>query len=126
MSSLTFPTLPEGLRVTRSVEYVTSIQRAVSGKELRIRRQTTPRRRFVLHFEGLRVDGSAQVATLLDFIHLHAGSYDSFLFNDPLVPAGPTGFSATPRVRFVSDAIELERVVNLVWAVGEVELLEVL
>lgn len=125
MSGLTFPALPYGVLVRRTVEYGTSTQRAASGKRLAIRRRS-PVRRFVLEFPALRVDGAAQVATLLDFIHTHAGSFDSFLFNDPLVPAAPTGFSATPRVQFVSDAIEIEHRCGAIWATGEVELLEVL
>lgn len=125
MSALTFPDLPHGVRVRRTVEYGTSTQRATGGKRLAIRRRN-PVRRFVLEFPALRVDGAAQVATLLDFIHTHAGSFDSFLFNDPLVPAAPTGFSATPRVQFVSDAIELQHLHGQMWATGEVELLEVL
>jgi hypothetical protein len=59
-----------------------------------------------------------ELSTLVTFFETHKGKWDSFLFNDPVD-------GAQRRVRFAQDNLDLERIVNLVWAGNAIELISV-
>ncbi|MFZ5658773.1 MAG: DUF2460 domain-containing protein [Pseudomonadota bacterium] len=84
MSDAVFPTLP-GLRwdVSKTPEWSTKVQRAVSGLELRAAFFTYPIWHFKLDYELLRAGAEAELQTLMGFFNLRQGSFDSFLYLDP-------------------------------------------
>lgn len=88
MSNAVFPSLP-GLAwpIGKTPMWKTPLQRAASGREVRIALQTYPLWRFTLSFNLLRSGTRAGQAyteyqTLADFYLARQGSYDSFLFDD--------------------------------------------
>lgn len=90
MSNLIFPTLPgQGIAVKRTPFFATGVQPAPSGKELRISYQSTPRWRYEIPLNFLRMPGfsantsSNEVATILAIFHAVKGKWDSFLYTDP-------------------------------------------
>lgn len=85
MSDAVFPTLP-GLawNVGRYPIFKTSIQEAISGRELRSAYQAYPMWSFSLSYEYLAGDAVRnELKTLLAFFLARRGSFDSFLFADP-------------------------------------------
>lgn len=84
MSNAIFPTLPGlQLSVTKTPEWSTEIQRAVSGKELRAPLFSYPIWHFSLSYEFLRAGAQAELQTLLGFFNARQGAFDTFLFTDP-------------------------------------------
>lgn len=85
MSNAVFPTLP-GLSITvkKEPEFDTIIQRAVSGKELRIGQRVYPLWYHTLSFNFLR-DTAAypELKALGEFYLNRYAALDSFLFTDP-------------------------------------------
>ncbi len=125
MSNLVFPTLAGfDIKVTRKEIYSTLTQAAASGKELRASLWSTPRYRYSLNLNFVRQGGysvntlSDEVVTLNAFFDTHLGTWDSFLFNDPVD-------GVQRRVRFASDELTLERIVNLAWSGGSIDLISV-
>lgn len=120
MSNSVFPSFA-GLKmnVRRAPVFATKVQTSPSGKEVRGVFQSTPRYRYVLDMEFLRtaVNGN-EVTTLLNFLETHKGSWDSFLFNDPL-----TGSQV--RVRFEEDELEVEQFASGFWSVKNIKLITV-
>lgn len=86
MSTLVFPTLP-GLswNIARIPEFHTRIQKAVSGREIRLAFMSSPMVTFKLSYEVLRQDATySELKTLCSFFLTMKGSFDSFLFDDPM------------------------------------------
>lgn len=86
MSNALFPSLP-GLNwnVVRSPRFSTKVQTTASGKELRSSFWTYPIWDFSLSFEFLRQDATnTELATLQGFFLARQGSFDSFLYSDPV------------------------------------------
>lgn len=93
MSNAIFPTLP-GLtwNVTKQPSFATNIQKSVSGKENRISLQNSPMYTFKMTYEFLRDLPNVGVPSapynelqqLMGFFVRMKGSYDSFLFSDPV------------------------------------------
>ncbi|MEW6563309.1 MAG: DUF2460 domain-containing protein [Pseudomonadota bacterium] len=85
MGNLVFPTLP-GLMwgVSKTPQWTTKIQKAVSGKEFRSAWMSAPLYTFRLSYEVLR-EGSAfqELQQLAAFFNNVRGSFDSFLYSDP-------------------------------------------
>lgn len=84
MSNAIFPSLP-GIEIhaIKTPEWSTSIQRTVSGKELRAANWSYPKWHFTVGFEVLRAGAEAELQTLVGFYNQRQGSFDSFLFFDP-------------------------------------------
>jgi uncharacterized protein (TIGR02217 family) len=92
MSNEVFPVLA-GLAwgVIKQPEYKTKIQKAVSGRELRLSYMTYPMYRFKMTYNVLRDDKSTfdpsaprdELKTLLRFFLARRGNFDSFLYTDP-------------------------------------------
>jgi uncharacterized protein (TIGR02217 family) len=92
MSDAVFPTLA-GLAwgVIKQPQYKTTIQKAVSGRELRLAFMLYPMYTFKLQYNVLRDDRSTnntsapkdELKKLLKFFLARRGSFDSFLFTDP-------------------------------------------
>jgi hypothetical protein len=126
MSNLVFPDTLMGfdIKVTRKEIYSTIVQSAASGKELRAGLWSTPRYSYQLNLNFVRQSGFSvntlvdELSTLVTFFETHKGKWDSFLFNDPVD-------GAQRRVRFAQDNLDLERIVNLVWAGNAIELISV-
>lgn len=120
MSGQTFPSFQTvKINVTRTPMYATKIQTSTSGKELRCSWQSTPRYHYTLAIEALRTTKNGdEVATLMNFIDTHKGSYDSFFYTDPYS-------GQAVRVRFVDDEVELERVLSTWWGVKKINLISV-
>jgi hypothetical protein len=85
VGNLVFPTLP-GLMwgVSKTPQWTTKIQKAVSGKEFRSAWMSAPLYTFRLSYEVLR-EGSAfqELQQLAAFFNNVRGSFDSFLYSDP-------------------------------------------
>lgn len=83
MSDAIYPTLP-GLTfdVTRSPEFKTVVNTAVSGRESRISQWSAPRWHYELIYEILR-DSYGELEELAGFFLSRQGSFDDFLFADP-------------------------------------------
>jgi uncharacterized protein (TIGR02217 family) len=78
------------ISISRTVEWDTIVQEAVSGKEVRIARRQYPRREFQLKFNFLRSSTLAgfnptvnELATFEGFFNSRQGMFDSFLWKDP-------------------------------------------
>lgn len=85
MSSLVFPSLP-GLSwgIKRTPVWNTLVKKTPSGREFRGRLQNTPLRQYSLQYEVLRAGaGMGEVQQLEGFFNQVAGSWDTFLYNDP-------------------------------------------
>lgn len=85
MSTQLFPTLSGlGWSVTRSPQWKTRIQQAVSGKETRIADWSYPRWQWSLTYDFLR-QGAAyeEFAALAGFFNARQGAFDTFLYTDP-------------------------------------------
>jgi uncharacterized protein (TIGR02217 family) len=85
MSNDVYPVLP-GLAFTphRQPIWKTQIQAAMSGKETRIRRWSSPKYQYTLNYEFLRENkGFTEFQALFGFFNLHGGSFDTWLFTDP-------------------------------------------
>jgi len=85
--ALIFPALA-GLAwsVTKTPTFQTRIQRAVSGRELRVLDYPYPLWQFALIYDFLRDDPAAgfdELRTLLGFFMLCQGAFGTFLFQDP-------------------------------------------
>ena len=92
MSNLIFPSSLKGfdIKVSRSPVYGTLVQTSASGKELRASFEAWPRYRYTLNLNFAREAGYSaktvqdETANLNRFFQIHLGSWDSFLFQDPL------------------------------------------
>jgi len=85
MSNQVFPTLP-GLtwNVVRALEFHTRVQKAVSGREVRLAFMSSPMYTFKLSYSVLRQDTAYnEMKTLAGFFLARLGSFDSFLYLDP-------------------------------------------
>jgi uncharacterized protein (TIGR02217 family) len=92
MSNAVFPVLA-GLTwdVIKTPEFATSVQRGVSGREIRVQQRIYPLWTFQVQFELLRDDPTAQspaspfneLKQLLGHFLIRAGQWDSFLYTDP-------------------------------------------
>ncbi len=99
MSNLVFPTLPGAdIAIKRTPVFSTLIQTSASGKELRASFQSTPRWRYEIPLNFLRIPGFSvntstnEMAAILGLFNAVRGSWDNFLFSDPYSKAA----SATP------------------------------
>lgn len=124
MSTLMFPDLPGAdVAVSREPRYVTKIQEAVSGREVRTSWRTQPRVRYTLRFNFLRTatqapspnQGYSETGVILAFLDAHKGAFDSFQFRDPYT-------SETVQVRLVEDSVRMTKIVNGVWSVDSLQL----
>ena len=91
----TYPTLPGlGWSVSKAPRFATRVQRAVSGRELRVLDQPNPIWTWTLTYSMLRDEHDARAAsgpgvgydelrTLMGFFLQQQGSYQPFLFDDP-------------------------------------------
>jgi hypothetical protein len=126
MSNLVFPDTLMGfdIKVTRKEIYSTIVQSAASGKELRAGLWSTPRYSYQLNLNFVRQSGFSvntlvdELITLVTFFETHKGKWDSFLYNDPVD-------GVQRRVRFDMDELTLERLFNLVWSGGSIDLISV-
>ena len=86
MGQQVYPTLAGiAYNVQRKSEFKTFTQRAASGRELRGTYQAFPLTTFQIDYEFLRNDGTFfEIQNLIGFFLLCQGSFDSFLFTDPL------------------------------------------
>lgn len=86
MGQSVYPSLPGiAFNVQRKSEFKTFTQRAVSGRELRGTYQAFPLTTFKIDYEFLSNDGvNFDIQTLVGFFLSRQGSFDSFLFTDPL------------------------------------------
>jgi uncharacterized protein (TIGR02217 family) len=81
MTTAVFPLLlGQGWSMTKAPSFATRVQRAVSGRELRVLDMPNPRWTFTLTFTYLPV---ADLRTLMGFFLSRQGAYDTFLFDDP-------------------------------------------
>lgn len=81
MSTAIFPALiGQGWSVTKTPSFATRVQRAVSGRELRVLDMPNPLWTFTLTFSYLPV---TDVNVLMGFFLSRQGAYDTFLFDDP-------------------------------------------
>lgn len=85
MSNATFPTLAGIMwNVARVPQFNTKIQKAVSGREIRLAMMAAPMYTFKMSYEVLRQDTLfAELQTLGGFFLARQGAYDSFLYTDP-------------------------------------------
>jgi hypothetical protein len=110
-----FPTLPTAVKTSLAFEFANGVQSVASGKELRVRRRSVPRRRWTLEFSGI---SGTDAATFVNFILARTGNFEAFDFVCPYD-------GVTRASRIDGDSVELSRVVTGVWS-GELEILEVL
>jgi uncharacterized protein (TIGR02217 family) len=90
VSNLVFPVLRSlQFPVTRSPYFQTNIQKAKSGREVRISEQAIPLRKWSMSFSALRQNKIQVGQTYNDFARLEGfflqlgGAFDSFLFQAP-------------------------------------------
>jgi uncharacterized protein (TIGR02217 family) len=77
LPGLTFP-------VVKTPTWNTLVQKAVSGRTLRVAKQAAPVMRWKVPFDFLKGDATArQLQTLLGFYNQRYGGFDEFLFDDP-------------------------------------------
>ena len=98
MSDQTFPTFRAARLNSRTPFFETSINAGSTGAEYRIRRRPVGYR-YSMTIQ-CRTD-TAEHSQLFGFFEAHGGSYESFLFVDPMD-------SQTRRVRFDADDLEVE------------------
>lgn len=85
MSNAVFPDLPGiDIKVKKSPTWSTRIQKAVSGKELRADLYSYPLYKIALSYNVLRAGAEAELQNIIGFFNSRKGSFDSFLFTDPL------------------------------------------
>lgn len=85
MSNQVFPALP-GLTLTqtKTPQWLTKIQTAVSGKETRAAFRSAAIYKFSLSYDILREAAAyTELQTLLGFFNARQGAFDSFLYTDP-------------------------------------------
>jgi hypothetical protein len=85
MSNEIFPAMP-GLswNVTRQPEFTTKVQKAISGREIRLAFMSSPMCTFKMSFEVLRQDlRFSELRKLGNFFLERMGRFDSFLYSDP-------------------------------------------
>lgn len=85
MSDELFPALP-GLKIEieKSPQFITRVQRSVSGRELRASYTSAPIWTFRLSYEFLRsAPAYSELQALQGFFLARRGSWDSFLYPDP-------------------------------------------
>jgi uncharacterized protein (TIGR02217 family) len=72
------------IKITRTTQWSTIVQEAVSGKETRVARRQFPRRVYALQFNFLRTASAyLEFQALEAFFNNRQGMYDSFLWSDP-------------------------------------------
>lgn len=101
MSDRVFPTLPGIVFAGRAPFFVNSTQQADSGRRLVVKKRSQTGFRYTLDVRFLRVP-LGEHTTLFEFFASHSGSFESFLFTDPVD-------SVTRRVRFVDDDLGLTK-----------------
>lgn len=111
-----FPTLPTGVRIRRTIVYRETVQETESGLELRIKHWTGPKYRYEFEFKLRTATTPSETSTFVDFIEAHSGPHSSFWFTDPFD-------SVQRRVRIVDSEIEMERIATYMWATGSVEMI---
>lgn|SRR5574340_65617 len=80
MSNLVYPVLQGlGWDIKKTPEFHTILQRSASLKELRVSLTAYPTWHFEINYDYL---SSSDLHTLANFFMLHAGSWDSWLFDD--------------------------------------------
>lgn len=85
MSNAVFPDLPGvDIKVRKTPTWDTRVQRAVSGKELRTAYYSYPVYKIGLSYNFLRAGAEAELHSIVGFFNSRKGSFDSFLFTDPL------------------------------------------
>jgi len=140
MSNNIFPALPLlGLDVTVKPTYATRTLESVSGKEVRVAWRAGARMVYEISFDAVRTTTRGRAdytpstgawtynpagawteqSVIRDFIDTHKGSWDSFLFPDPIV-------GGNVRVRFVEDSIVFRKVASGFWEVESFSLIQVL
>lgn len=85
MSTSVFPSTLKGfdIHITRTAEWATIVQQAMSGKEVRVAKRIYPKRTWALQFNFLRSSTTyLEFQTLEAFFNNRQGMYDSFLFDD--------------------------------------------
>lgn len=99
MSTQVFPSLP-GLTysVTRTIEWNTQIQEAISGKETRLGYWSAARYTWTMSFSFLRSNTFSEFQTLWGFLSARKGRFDSFLYSDV------EDFSSTGQLLGVGDS----------------------
>jgi len=121
MGNAVFPTLAGvAWPKPKAPIWKTTVQQAVSGRELRAAFRQYPLYKFTLTHDFLRADSTnAELQTLLGFFNARKGSWDSFLYTDPLDNAVTaqsfgTGDGATTQFQLVrSFGGDIEPVMNL-------------
>lgn len=85
MSNAVFPDLPGiDIKVRKTPIWNTHVQRAVSGRELRTAYYSYPLYKIGLSFNFLRAGAEAELQSIVGFFNARKGSFDSFLFTDPV------------------------------------------
>ena len=84
MSDAIFTSFP-GLSpsIGKKPTWSTSIQKTVSGRELRVANYSRPIWTITLSFEVLRQGALGEIEALLGFFNNRRGALDTFLFSDP-------------------------------------------
>ena len=121
MSDDYFPSLP-GLdpKVVRTPIWSTQVQIYPASKEFRTARWSECRYRYELTFNFLRqYTDTDEAKTLTDFIAKHRGRFESFQYCDPYS-------GSAVRVRFDSDAQDLERIFSQIWQTASLSMITVL
>lgn len=121
MGNAVFPTLAGvAWPKPKAPIWKTAVQQAVSGRELRAAFRQYPVYKFTLTHDFLRADSTnAELQTLLGFFNARKGSWDSFLYVDPLDNAVTaqgfgTGDGATTQFQLVRTfGGDIEPVMNL-------------
>jgi uncharacterized protein (TIGR02217 family) len=111
LSTSVYPTLAGSqIDVDRTPVYSTTVQTEASGRELRIAQRSAARYRYRISYDFLRQNASPDEAqTLLAFLSVHRGQWDSFLFTDPYnAAASATSFGTgdgTTTIFYLRDEI---------------------
>lgn len=140
MSNNVFPILPlQSLDLSVRPEYRTKVLQAVSGKELRVSWSSSSRTTYTLRFDAARTVTSGrgdynsstgawtvnpsgaytEYSVIQAFLDTHRGSWDSFLFVDPIS-------GSQVRVRLIDGSITYSRIASGAWAISSLQLIQVL
>ena len=85
MSNAVLPDLPGlDIAVRKTPIWKTQVQTAVSGKELRNKLFSYPLYQITVSFNVLRAGAEAELQTLIGFFNSRNGSFDNFLYADPM------------------------------------------
>jgi uncharacterized protein (TIGR02217 family) len=85
MSNAVFPDLPGiDIKVRKTPIWNTRVQRAVSGRELRTAFYSYPLYKLAISYNFLRAGAEAELQAIVGFFNARKGSFDNFLFSDPL------------------------------------------